>query len=108
MPLTGVRVLDLSRLAPGPYATRLLAEMGAEVVKVESPTGGDYTRWVPPLIGDPPKGASFAELNVGKSGITLDFKNSKHVQVACELALRADILVDGFRPGVLAKSIPEP
>jgi len=77
--------------------------MGAEVVKVESPTGGDYTRWVPPVLDDPPCGATFAELNAGKSGITLDFKNPIHVRVANEMALVADVLVDGFRPGVLAK-----
>ena len=79
MPLSGVRVLDLSRLAPGPYATRLLAEMGADVLKVEPPNGGDYMRWIPPLTGDPPQGATFHELNAGKRSVVLDLKNPDHV-----------------------------
>ena len=54
MPLSGVRVLDLTRLLPGPYATRLMAELGADVIKIEDPKGGDYVRWSPPIAGDPP------------------------------------------------------
>ena len=103
MPLSGVRVLDLSRLAPGPYATRLLAEMGADVLKVEPPNGGDYMRWIPPLTGEPPQGATFHELNAGKRSVVLNLKDPEHVQVCEELAMKADILVDGFRPGVMAK-----
>jgi len=77
--------------------------MGAQIVKVEPPTGGDYTRWIPPLAGDPAIGTTFAELNAGKKGITLDFKNPIHVRVCAELAAVADVLVDGFRPGTLTK-----
>lgn len=103
MPLTGVRVLDLGRLLPGPYATRQLAELGAEVVKVEDPKGGDYARWYPPLVGDPPTGALFRELNAGKRSVALDLKDEGAVAVVRRLALASDVLVDTFRPGVLAR-----
>lgn len=103
MPLTGVRVLDLSRLLPGPYATRQLAELGADVVKVEDPKGGDYARWYPPLVGDPPTGALFAELNAGKRSVALDLKDPEACAVLRVLAMEADVLVDTFRPGVLAR-----
>ena len=103
MPLSGVRVVDLTRLAPGPYATRLLAELGADVIKVEAPAGGDYTRYTPPVTGDPPTSGVFRELNHGKRSIVLDLKRP-----AAQLALRrliatADVLADGFRPGVLTR-----
>lgn len=103
MPLTGVRVLDLGRLLPGPYATRQLAELGADVVKVEDPKGGDYARWYPPLVGDPPTGALFRELNAGKRSVALDLKDEAARAVLRQLALEADVLVDTFRPGVLAR-----
>lgn len=103
MPLTGVRVLDLSRLLPGPYATRQLAELGAEVVKVEDPNGGDYARWYPPLVGDPPAGALFRELNAGKKSVALDLKSEAGAAALRKLAEKSDVLVDTFRPGVLAR-----
>lgn len=108
MPLSGIRVLDLTRLLPGPYATRLMAELGADVVKVEDPNGGDYARWAPPIAGDPPNSSLFAELNRGKRSVTLDLKNP-----AAQAALRAlvgssDVLVDSFRPGVLARCNLDP
>jgi alpha-methylacyl-CoA racemase len=103
MPLTGVRILDLTRLLPGPYATRLLAELGAEVIKVEDPTGGDYARWYPPLDGDPPMGGIFREANRGKKSVALDLKKPAAVAALRYLIAKSDVLVDSFRPGVLAR-----
>lgn len=101
--LNGVRVVDLSRLAPGPYATRLLCELGAEVVKVEPKDGGDYARWWPPLLGDPPTGYIFRELNRGKRSVALDLKDPEALSALRRLIAGADVLVDGFRPGVLTR-----
>jgi crotonobetainyl-CoA:carnitine CoA-transferase CaiB-like acyl-CoA transferase len=89
--LEGLRVLDLSVWRPGPYATQLLAELGAEVVKVEPP-GGDPMRHYPEL---------FASLNANKKGIVLDLKDPAGVARALELATEADVVVEGFRPGVV-------
>lgn len=101
--LSGIRIVDLSRLAPGPYATRLLAELGAEVIKVEPRDGGDYARWWPPLAGEPPTGYIFRELNRGKRSVALDLKDPAALSALRLLIERADVLVDGFRPGVLAR-----
>lgn len=103
MPLTGIRVLDLTRLLPGPYATRLMAEMGAEVIKVEDPAGGDYARWAPPIAGDPPKSSLFDELNAGKRSVTLDLKQPDAREALRALVMRSDVLMDSFRPGVLVR-----
>jgi CoA:oxalate CoA-transferase len=100
MPLDGLRVLDFTTVMAGPYCTRLLAGLGAEVVKVESPDG-DYTRGAEPLRGG--RSAYFAELNNGKSGIMLDLKQPKALQAALALACRADVVVENFRPGVMAR-----
>lgn len=102
-PLRGIRVLDLTRLLPGPYATRQLAELGAQVIKVEDPLGGDYARWYPPLSGDPPASGIFRELNRGKRSLTLDLRQPAAMQVLLHLAGTVDVLVDSFRPGVLAR-----
>lgn len=101
--LSGIRIVDLTRLAPGPYATRLLAELGADVIKVEPKEGGDYARWWPPLVGEPPTGYIFLELNHGKRSLALDLKDETAVSALAQLIATADVLVDGFRPGVLAK-----
>jgi alpha-methylacyl-CoA racemase len=103
MTFAGVRVLDLSRLAPGPYATRVLAELGAEVIKIEAPNGGDYARWSPPLSGDPPTSGMFRELNAGKKSVALDLKQPAGQAAFRALLAGADVLVDGNRPGVLAR-----
>lgn len=102
-PLSGLRILDLTRLLPGPYATRQLAELGAEVIKIEDPRGGDYARWYPPLTGDPPASGIFRELNRGKKSLTLDLRQPEAVQVLLHLAGTVDVVVDSFRPGVLAR-----
>ncbi|MDX1711413.1 MAG: CoA transferase [Rhodovibrionaceae bacterium] len=97
--LSGIRVLDCSTLLPGPLATLILAEAGAEVVKVERPGIGDEMRHYPPAFGD--SSAAFALLNRGKRSLTLDLKNPEDLETARELAVNADIFVEQFRPGVM-------
>ncbi len=92
-PLEGVRVLDLSIWRPGPYCTQLLAELGAEVIKVEPP-GGDPMRVFPHL---------FADLNAGKRAAAIDLKDEGGRAAVLALAAEADVAVEGFRPGVAAR-----
>lgn len=100
--LHGVRVLDLSRLLPGPFCTQLLCDLGAEVIKVEDPAGGDYLRHTPPLAND---GTSvlFHALNRGKQSVALDLKSPDGHDAFLALCDGADVVVESFRPGVLDK-----
>ncbi len=98
-PLAGVRILDLTRLYPGPFATLVLADLGADVVKVEEPRGGDYLRWMPPLAGR--QSGFFHALNRNKRSLALDLKSPQGAAVFLRLAARADAVVESFRPGVL-------
>src|SRR5262249_38176158 len=100
-PLQGMRVLDLTRLLPGAYATLLLADLGADVIKVEDPRGGDGMRGLGARLKPPPAsgGASYCELlNRGKRSITLDLRASGAARVLDALLERADVVVDSFRP----------
>jgi alpha-methylacyl-CoA racemase len=99
MPLTGVRVLDLSRLLPGPFATMILAGLGAEIIKVEDLDGGDYLRWMPPL--DAGTSVMFTALNRGKRSLRLDLKSARGRDLFLDLATRADVILESFRPGVM-------
>ena len=99
--LTGVKVLDLTRLLPGPFCTMLLADMGADVVKIEHPQGGDYARYQPPLSGNSGQSVFFAAINRNKRSLTLNLKREEGQQVLQDLACGADVLVEGFRPGVM-------
>jgi crotonobetainyl-CoA:carnitine CoA-transferase CaiB-like acyl-CoA transferase len=99
LPLAGIRVLDLSRLLPGPYATLVLADLGADVVKVEDPAGGDYVRWMPPLAGQ--QSGYFHALNRNKRSLALDLRRPGGPEALRRLAARADVLVESFRPGVM-------
>ena len=99
-PLHGIRVLDLSAVLSGPMCTALLADQGAEVIKVEPP-GGDLSRRIGPAKGD--MSAMFIAANRGKRSIVLDLKRAEHLQVLHELARRADVLVENFRPGAMAR-----
>ena len=92
-PLDGVRVLDLTRLLPGAYATLLLADLGAEVIKVEDPRGGDTMRT---LRGGPSR--YFEPLNRGKRSVTLDLRSPDAAAVLDALIARADVLIESFRP----------
>jgi crotonobetainyl-CoA:carnitine CoA-transferase CaiB-like acyl-CoA transferase len=100
-PLSGIRVLDLTRLLPGPVATLHLADMGADVVKIEDTGAGDYGREMGPLH----EGTSvfFRLANRNKRGMRLELKNPKGCEVFLRLAKKADVVVEGFRPGVMAR-----
>jgi crotonobetainyl-CoA:carnitine CoA-transferase CaiB-like acyl-CoA transferase len=100
-PLAGVKILDLSRLLPGPFCTLLLADMGAEVVKVEDPVGGDYGRWAPPLLGD--MSAHFHALNRNKKSITLNLKHPQGTSIFLQLVKKFDVVLEQFRPGVMER-----
>jgi crotonobetainyl-CoA:carnitine CoA-transferase CaiB-like acyl-CoA transferase len=97
-PLTGLFVLDFTTLLPGPLATLMLAEAGADVLKIEQP-GGENARRFPPFVGN--ESAAFAMLNRGKASMTLDLKSSADREKLVPLVTRADILVEQFRPGVM-------
>ncbi len=100
-PLSGVLVADFSRILAGPYATMLLADMGATVIKVESPGGDDTRMWMPPMRD----GIStyYLGINRNKRSIALDLKDPDDLAAAHELARRADIMMENFKPGGLAK-----
>jgi alpha-methylacyl-CoA racemase len=102
--LDGLRVLDLTRLLPGGFCTLLLADFGADVVKVEDTGAGDYVRWAPPRYegADPSAGgALFLALNRNKRSVRVDLKTPAGREVLLRLAREADVLVESFRPGVL-------
>lgn len=98
-PLQGIRVLDLTRLLPGGVATLMLADMGADILKIESPDGGDYARWMPPLVDG--KGIYFYATNRGKQSMILNLKDERGQAVLRRMARTADVLIESFRPGVL-------
>jgi crotonobetainyl-CoA:carnitine CoA-transferase CaiB-like acyl-CoA transferase len=100
--LSGLLVADFSRVLAGPYATMLLADLGADVIKVESPAGDDTRHWMPPVTDD---GVStyFLAINRNKRSVALDLTEAKDLAAARELARRADIMVENFKPGGLAK-----
>jgi len=98
-PLTGVRVLDFSTLLPGPMATLVLAEAGADVIKIERPGRGDEMRSYTPKLGD--DSLNFGLLNRGKKSVAIDLKNSEAVQQLRPLIEQAHIVVEQFRPGVM-------
>ena len=100
-PLSGVLVADFSRVLAGPYATMLLADLGAEVVKVEGPRGDDTRAWTPPVRED--VSTYYLGVNRNKRSVTLDLKDAGDRAVALELARRADVLIENFRPGGLAR-----
>ncbi len=98
-PLTGLLVADFSRVLAGPFATMMLADLGARVVKVERPRTGDDTRTYGPFSGG--ESLYFARVNRGKQSIALDLKDAADLEVARRLAARADVVVENFRPGVM-------
>jgi crotonobetainyl-CoA:carnitine CoA-transferase CaiB-like acyl-CoA transferase len=99
-PLSGIRVIDLTNLLPGPLATLMLAEAGAEVIKIERPGGDDMRGYPPQWQGT---GAAFSLLNRGKNTLTLDLKSAAGATELRALLETADVLVEQFRPGIMAK-----
>lgn len=99
MPLGNIRVLDLTRLLPGPYCTMLLADFGAEVIKVEDPEVGDYARWnTPELDGN---SVLFHSLNRNKKSVCINLKTEQGKELFLKMAEKADVVVESFRPGVM-------
>lgn len=97
-PLAGVKVVDLSKILAGPYATMSFADLGAEVVKIEHPDGGDPTRqWGPPFVGD--DATYYLAVNRGKKSVTVDLKSEEGQRVVDRLLEDADVVVENFRPG---------
>jgi crotonobetainyl-CoA:carnitine CoA-transferase CaiB-like acyl-CoA transferase len=109
LPLDDVRVLDLTRLLPGGFCSLLLADLGAEVLKVEDTGMGDYIRWAPPYYGEESqqelgtRSSLYLALNRGKRSVRLDLKSEAGREALLRLVERYDVVLDGFRPGVLDK-----
>src|SRR5688572_13732283 len=99
LPLAGVRVIEFCNVAAGPYCAMLLADMGADVIKVEHPQGGDSMRQWPPLTGG--YSENFASLNRNKRSVTLDLKKPEDKARARQLALSAEVVIENNRPGVM-------
>ena len=100
-PLGGVRILDLSRVLAGPYATMMLADLGAEVIKIEPPAGDDTRGWGPPFRDG--ESAYFLAVNRGKKSVALNLKTAEGKAALTRLLKGADVLVENFRPGTLAR-----
>src|SRR5690348_10041655 len=108
-PLSDVKILDLTRLLPGGFCTLLLADLGADVIKVEDTGQGDYVRWAPPYYGSDEhnalgtRSAIYLALNRNKRSVRLDLKQERGRQALIKLVETADVLVESFRPGVLER-----
>lgn len=100
-PLNGIRVLDLTRVLAGPFATMLLGDLGADVIKVERPGEGDETRQLPPMRDG--ESHYFLSVNRNKRGIVIDLKKAAGAKLAMELARVSDVVIENFRPGVTAR-----
>jgi crotonobetainyl-CoA:carnitine CoA-transferase CaiB-like acyl-CoA transferase len=98
--LSGIRILDLSRLLPGPYLTQLMADLGAEVIKVETPLAGDHARLAPPEMG---LGKMYETINQGKKSLALNYRNPLGRELFLKLTETADVVLEGFRPTVADK-----
>lgn len=102
LPLSGCRVLDLSRVLAGPLATQILGDLGADVVKIERPGQGDDTRhWGPPFVGT--DAAYYLSLNRNKRSVTVDLRSTEGVDAIVRLAAGSDVVIENFRPGLMAE-----
>ncbi len=100
--MKGIKVLDFTRLLPGPLATYVMAHLGADVIKVEDTEGGDITRYSPPIL-ESGEGALFSLLNIGKKSLAVNLKKDKGKEIIYKLVENTDVLIEGFRPGVMEK-----
>jgi crotonobetainyl-CoA:carnitine CoA-transferase CaiB-like acyl-CoA transferase len=98
--LDGIRVIDFTTMMSGPYCTRLMADLGAQVIKIESQTG-DHVRNRPPFLGN--HSTYFAQLNAGKRSISLDLKKREAIDIVHALVKNSDVVVENFRPGVMRR-----
>src|SRR5699024_7441524 len=105
MPLSDIKVIELGQVASGPFTGMLLADLGADVVKVERPEKGDGMRQWPPLLknNNNTYSGNFASLNRNKRSITIDLKNPNHIEQLKDLCTTADVLIENYRPGVLKR-----
>ena len=101
LPLEGIKILDLSTMLPGPFCSMILADFGAEVIKVEAVKGGDLFRGGVPKIGD--TGGAFFQVNRNKKSITLNLKSEEGKEIFYKLAKDADVVLEQYRPGVVKK-----
>ncbi len=101
LPLSGVRVLDLTRVLAGPFCTMILGDLGAEVIKVEIPGSGDDSRGFGPFLNN--RSLYFLSINRGKKSVSLNLKTPRGKEILKDLAARCDVLVENFRPGVMEK-----
>ncbi len=101
LPLSGLKILDFSTLLPGPYATQLLADMGAEVLRVEAPSRPDLLKMMPPMAGK--VSAAHASINRNKKSIAIDLKHASATAIIADLLNEYDIVIEQFRPGVMAR-----
>ena len=105
-PLSGLRVLELARVLAGPWAGQVLADLGAEVIKVESPEGDDTRQWGPPFVENPDgshDAAYFHATNRGKRSIAVDFRTEDGRRIVRDLAARSDVLIENFKVGGLRR-----
>ncbi|MHA1916246.1 MAG: CaiB/BaiF CoA transferase family protein, partial [Promethearchaeota archaeon] len=101
-PLEGIKVLDLSRALAGPYCSMMLADMGADIIKIEMPGRGDDSRaWGPPFVEG--ESAYFMSVNRNKKSITLNLKNERAIEIIHKLIIQSDVLLENFRPGTMEK-----
>lgn len=101
-PLNGIKVADFSRVLAGPFATMMLADFGADVIKVESPGGDDTRAWVPP-VDEHGAGTYFSSVNRNKRSVVCDLRSQEGLAQALDIALAADVIVENFRPGVMQR-----
>lgn len=101
LPLNGLKILDFSTLLPGPYATQLLSDMGADVLRIESPTRPDLLKMMPPMVGK--VSAAHATINRNKKSLALDLKKPQAKDIIKKLLSEYDIVVEQFRPGVMSR-----
>ncbi len=101
LPLEGIKILDLSRLLPGPLATQMLADMGAEVIKIEDMNSPDYIRFFPPFVGD--DSALYLSLNRNKRSIAINLKSAEGKEIFFSLVKSADVVMEQYRPGIMDK-----
>jgi len=101
-PLANIRILDLSRMLSGPFGSMVLADLGAEVIKIEEPEGGDKTRTMGPKLSAG-QSAYFLSINRNKKSLTLDLRKEKGREIFYELVKLSDVVFDNFRPGVLER-----